>query len=88
MESQRREKVVEVAGCHEIGLAVLEPGRPLPRSSPVEVTFALGPDGLLTVTGKESTTGLELSVTFETASIMSGEEVAAARKRNAALQVA
>ena len=88
MESQLNEKQAEVARCREIGLTMLEFGRALPKGSPVEVTFGLGPDGLLSVRGKESGTGREISATFKTESIMTREEVEAAKSRNLSLQVA
>ncbi|MFT4927343.1 MAG: molecular chaperone DnaK, partial [Phenylobacterium sp.] len=43
----------------EFGHAVLSFGEALPKGSPVEITFTLGPDGLLSVQGKDLTTQRE-----------------------------
>lgn len=88
MENQLPEREVQVAESKEVGLAVLEFARPLPQGSPVEVTFDLGPDGLLHVRGRDLTTGREMKAEFRTESIMSREEVEAAKSRNLSLRVA
>jgi molecular chaperone DnaK len=82
MENQARERQAEVANSREVGTAVLEFKQALPQGSPVEVTFNLGPDGLLQMHSSDLTTGREVDVKFETAAIMSREEVAAAKDRN------
>jgi molecular chaperone DnaK (HSP70) len=79
---------VEVGECTGVGEAVLAFTRPLPKSSPIEITFNLGPDGLLTVKGRDLTTGGKIDADFKTESIMSREEVEAAKSRNLSLQVA
>lgn len=83
----RDEETVAPADCKEIGLAVLTFSRPMPKGSPIEVTFALGPDGLLRVRGKDLSTGGEIDAEFRTDSIMSREEMEEARSRNLALAV-
>jgi hypothetical protein len=75
MENMLRKRQVALSDCKEIGLAVLEFGRPLPRGSIVEVTFRLNPDGLLRLHVREHTTGREVRAEFKTESIMSREEV-------------
>ncbi len=90
MENQDRGgpgKHVAVSACEEIRREVLEFGRGLPTGSPIEVTFALGPDGLLSVDSRDLTTGRALHVDHQTASIMSKEEIEVARSRNLAMQV-
>ncbi len=79
---------IEVADCTELGKAVLEFGRALPKGSPIEITFDLAADGLLNLQGRDITTGNEISARFETSSIMSREEVETAKSRNLMLQVA
>jgi molecular chaperone DnaK len=79
---------VEIGNCQEVGQAVLKFARPLPHASPIQITFDLGPDGLLKVHGRDLTTGKEIDATFKTQSILSREEVEAARSHNLALQVA
>jgi molecular chaperone DnaK (HSP70) len=85
---QSGQEEVSPGQCTSVGEAVLEFARPLPKRSPIEITFALGPDGLLTVKGRDLTTGREIDAHFKTESIMSHEEVAAAKSRNLSLQVA
>ena len=85
---QRGQEEVDPGECTSVGEAVLAFARPLPKRSPIEITFALGPDGLLTVKGRDLTTGREIDAQFKTESIMSREEVEAAKSRNLSLQVA
>jgi molecular chaperone DnaK len=88
MESALRdEKEVDPGDCKEIGLAVLDFGRPMPQGSPIEVTFALGQDGLLRLHGVDPSTGGEVRAEFRTDSIMSREEMEESRTRNLALAV-
>ena len=79
---------MELEDCTELGQAVLAFAKPLPRDSPVEVTFALGPDSLLKLHGRDLTTGKEIGAQFQTQSILSREEVEAARSRNQSKRVA
>lgn len=85
---QQGQPEIDLSACQSVGEAVLAFARPLPRSSPIEITFSLGPDGLLTVKGRDLTTGREIDAQFKTESIMSREEVEAAKSRNLSLQVA
>ncbi len=83
MESELRDqKVAELDACKDVGSAVLSFSRPLPKGSPVEITFELSPDGLLRVHGKDLTTGGILDAEFKTASIMSREDVEQAKQKN------
>jgi molecular chaperone DnaK len=88
MENKLSQSEVELGDCTELGQTVLHFGKALPKDSPVEITFALGPDGLLKVHGRDLTTGKEIDAKFQTQSIMSREEEDAARSRNLALRVA
>jgi len=81
------EQTLDPDGCTEIGNAVLAFERPLPKGSPVEVTFRLGPDGRLFMGGRDLTTSQEIEATFETDSIMSREEVEAAASRALQMKV-
>jgi molecular chaperone DnaK len=71
----------------EIGRAELHFAHPLPKGSPVEITFALGADGLLSVHGKDLTTGREIQAEFTTEAIRTAEDVEEAKGRNLAIQV-
>lgn len=79
---------VDLTVCTEVGMAILPFTRALPRNSPVEITFDLGPDGLLKVHGRDLTTGREIGAQFKTESIMTKEEVEAAKSRNLSQKVA
>lgn len=71
----------------EIGSAELTFERSLPEKSPVEVTFSLAPDGLLTVHGKDLTTLTEIQAEFKTQSILSKEELQEKKQHNMSLDV-
>lgn len=88
MENKLTDREVEVADGKEIGLAVLQLGKAMPKNTPIEVTFKLGPDGLLSLHGRERSTGKEISAEFKTEAIMSREEVEEAKARNQGLKVA
>ncbi len=79
---------LEISACNELGAAVLSFTHALPRNSPIEITFDLGPDGLLKVHGRDLTTGGEIDAKFETKSIMSREEVEVSKSHNLSLKVA
>jgi molecular chaperone DnaK len=64
-----------------IGTAVLPFAKPLPKDSPIEVTFSLAPDGLLSLHGRDLTTGAEIKAVFKTEAVMSEEQLEQARSR-------
>jgi hypothetical protein len=82
MENILNERQVALSDCREIGQAIVEFGRPLPRGSMVEVAFDLGPDGLLTVRAKDVPTGTTVRAEFRTAAILPPEQLEAAKRRN------
>lgn len=88
MESNLAVAEAELTDCVPIGEAVLAFASALPQGSPVEVTFALGADGLLKLHGKDLTTGGEVDADFKTESIMGPEEAADAKRHNLTLEVA
>jgi molecular chaperone DnaK (HSP70) len=71
----------------EIGSAELRFTRALPKASPIEITFALGEDGLLTVQGKDLTTHQHIAAEFRTSAVLSQEEVEKKKIRNMAITV-
>ncbi|MEN8217147.1 MAG: Hsp70 family protein [Pseudomonadota bacterium] len=77
----------QVEPTQEIGNAELRFSRPLPKGSPIEVTFSLAPDGLLSIHGKDLTTHGEIDAEFKTDSILSREELEEKKKHNLAISV-
>jgi molecular chaperone DnaK len=88
MENKLAQREVALEDCTELGQAVLAFARPLPMDSPGEVTFQLGPDGLLKLHGRDLTAGKEIDAQFQTQSILSREEVEASKSRNQTKRVA
>jgi molecular chaperone DnaK (HSP70) len=87
MENLVADSQVELGDSRPVGEAVLEFAQALPQSSPVEITFDLGPDGLLRLHGRDLTTHREVDALFETEAILSREEVEEARSRNLTISV-
>jgi len=71
----------------EIGNAELRFSRPLPKGSPIEITFSLAPDGLLSIYGKDLTTDCEINAEFKTESILSREELEQKKQHNMSITV-
>ena len=88
MESEPAVEHVELEACRQLGSAVLGFERPLPAGSPIEITFDLGPDGLLQLHARDLTTGRSIDADFKTEAILTREEVEAAKSRNLAIRVA
>lgn len=93
MQNQQRtseNQLIDLALCEPtepIGTAVLTFARPMPKRSRIEVTFRLGPDGCLSLHGRDLTSGREVHAEFRTAAVMSSEELAEAQKRVGAVSV-
>lgn len=88
MENRCQRRQTEISDSRDIGLAVLEFGRPMPKNTPIEVTFRLGPDGLLSLHGRDQTMGREIKADFKTESIMGREEAERAKHRDMSQPVA
>lgn len=71
----------------EIGNAELRFSRPLPKDSPIEITFSLAPDGLLSIYGRDLTTDCEINAEFKTESILSREELEQKKQHNMSITV-
>ena len=80
-------EAVELEHCMDVTDAVLEFARALPKGSPIEVTFRLGPDGLLSMDAKDLTTGRDIHIEQKTEGVMGTEELAKAASRNLAINV-
>ena len=71
----------------EVGSAELKFTKALPKGSPIEISFSLGEDGLLTVHGRDLTTDHEIDAEFRTSAILTTEEVEEKKSRNLAITV-
>ena len=84
MQNKQRSETLDLSLCDPtdpIGTAILTFARPLPKGSPLEVTFKLAADGLLTVDGRDLTTNGEVHAEFKTQGVMSDEQLEQARSR-------
>jgi molecular chaperone DnaK len=84
MQNKQRTESVDLSQCDPadpIGTAVLTFARPLQKGSPLEITFRLAPDGILSLHGRDLTTGREIHAEFKTEGVMSDEQLDKARSR-------
>jgi len=81
------EGTIDLDPLQEIGNAELRFDRALPKGSPIEITFSLAPDGLLSIHGKDLTTNGEISAEFNTGAILSREELETKKEHNMAITV-
>jgi len=90
MENTQRvgpESALELDTSNEVGMAEMVFAHGLPKGSPVEITFVLGEDGLLSVAGRDPTTGAAVDAQFKTQSILSEAEIEAKVSRNLAIRI-
>src|SRR6185437_783764 len=89
MQNKQATDKAELSDCNPdpVGTAVLTFARPLPKGSPIEITFRLGPDGRLSVHGRDLTTNGEIDAEFEMEGVMSNDEVEQARSRALSMTV-
>lgn len=80
-------ELLALEDCTETGRTELCFGHPVEQGYPVEVSFRLSPDGSLYVLGRDPRTGNAVDATFKTDSILTREELAAARSRALAAKV-
>lgn len=87
-ENEYSEKDVEIVQSKEIGKGVID-GIPanLPAGSPIQVTFKLNAEGRLDIHARETTGNRELNLTLETTSVISGEELEAAKARGTGIRL-
>lgn len=60
----------------EVGAAELVFRRALPKGAPVQISFSLAEDGLLTVLGRDLTTNQEIETAFTTSAVLTEEQLA------------
>jgi molecular chaperone DnaK len=80
-------ELVPLGDCTETGRTELSFGRTVERGYPVEVSFRLSADGRLYVLGRDPRTGNAIDAEFKTDSILTREELDAARSRALAAKV-
>ena len=78
---------IELDTSTEIGAAELRFTRALPKGSPIEVSFSLSSDGLLTVHGKDLTTDQQILVGYLSDAILTIDELEEKKSRNLAMTV-
>ena len=71
----------------ELGSTELKFAKPLPQGAPVEVTFSLSEDGLLSVFARDLTTKTEIQAEFQTHAILTPEQVQEKLSRNMSIAV-
>ncbi len=79
--------LLDLASSLEVGRAELAFERALPTGSPIEITFELSEDGLLSVYGTDKTTGREIQAQFQTESVLSQAEVEEIKETRKAITV-
>ena len=87
MEAETSEKSIPPEYAIEIGTAVMRLPRGLPADTPVDISFNLNQEGRLKIKAVESTEGRQVDASIETASVIQGEELAAAKVRSQSLVV-
>jgi len=78
---------VSLDECVELASVEVLFSKPLPRGSQIEVTFDLSPDGLLKVFGRDTTTGQEAEMEYQTRGVLSADELEAAKGRALSMNV-
>lgn len=88
-ESDFMDEYYAVDEDFKLGDATLELPGNLPEGAPIEVSFTLDKEGILTVTGKDLTSGREITAQLQASSgtTMSKEEVAAAKQKSKSITV-
>lgn len=81
------ENPFEVDEETKLGDCVLELPGNLPASSPIEVTFTLNGEGILTITGIDKSSGNQIKIDMETKGVMSQEEVENIKSKSNAITV-
>jgi len=87
MEAETSEKSIPPEYAIEIGTAVMRLPSGLPSDTPVDITFSLNKEGRLKIKAVESTEGRQVDAAIETAAVIQGEELAAAKMRSQSLMV-
>jgi len=87
-ENELSDKQVDISMSKEIGKGIID-GIPagLPAGSPIQVTFKINGDGRLDVHAIELTGNKGLNLTVETTSVISGDELKAAKARSQAIKL-
>ncbi len=76
-ETEVTEEVYDVGSNRVLGAAVLNLPPNLPEGAPIQITFSLSTDGLLSMKGVDMTSNQEVKTILKTDSILTEEDVAA-----------
>lgn len=85
MENEVGTERLEIPEAVEIGTAELEIPPNMPAGSPLEITFTLNDEGRLEMKAVELKENREVKATIQTNSVISGEELEAAKARSQAM---
>jgi molecular chaperone DnaK len=77
----------ELGDCSLLGEVSLHFAQPVPKGTPIEITFILGGDGLLHLEARDVTSGDNVRAEFKAESILVREEIETSKSRNLALHV-
>jgi molecular chaperone DnaK (HSP70) len=78
-QSTGQNESVPISICEEIEKTVMQFDGPMPKGSPIEVIFDLGPDGRLSVDGRDLTTGRQIHIEVNAEGLLTAEELKMAR---------
>ena len=87
MENLLLDEVIEIEVGKEIGNAVLNIPNDIPKGSPIEITFSLDSAGLLRFHGKDINSDTAIEGEIQTDSVMTEEEMEAAKKKMDAMTI-
>lgn len=88
MECEVSDAIVDPSTAAEIGTAVLSIPPGLPAGAPIEITFKINAEGRLDIKAVELTGHKVVEIVIETASVIGGEELEAAKKRSRSMSIA
>jgi molecular chaperone DnaK len=85
---QRGRSEIDPGECSPVGEVLLTFAHALPKNSPIQVTFDLGPDGRLTLKACDNVTGRQVSTLLKTESLLDEEQLNTAKRRDLLMPIA
>lgn len=87
VEDELNDRVIEKEYGQEMGQVEMKLPENLPANSPIDITFRLNEEGRLEITAIEAVENGEVKTSIETSSVIKGEELEEAKKRNKNIEV-